>query len=71
MRTISTFFTNPCWEHWLLLRGSLYASTSSVTLCFGGSKFNVRCYIDLYFAIDLDNWRSIIDHILTCVGEHV
>lgn len=43
-------------EHWSTIKRILkYANvTSNVVLCYGGSYFTVRCYVDLDYVNDLD-----------------
>ena len=48
----------------MLLRGSLY----SAALCFGGSDFIVRGYVDLDFAGDLDKRKFTIVYVFTLAG---
>ena len=51
----------------MLLRGSLY----SAALCFGGSDFIVRGYVDSDFAGDLDKRKFTTVYVFTLAGGAV
>ena len=45
--------------------------TSDVALCYGGSKFTVRGYVDSDFAGDLEKRKSTTGYMFTIVGGAV
>ena len=42
--------------------------TSDVALCYGGSKFTVKGYVDSDFAGDIDKRKSITSYVFTLAG---
>ena len=45
--------------------------TSDAGLCYGGSYFTVRSYVDLDFPSDLDKRKSITGYVFTLAGRKV
>ena len=64
---VSRFMANPGREHWNAVKRILryIKGTSDVALCFGGSEFVVRGYVDSDFAGDLDRRKSISGYVFT------
>ena len=64
---------NPCGEHWIIVKRILryIRGTSDVALCYGGSEFTVRGYVDSDFAGDLDKRKSTTSYVFTFVGAAV
>ena len=58
---------NPGREHWKTIKRILryIRGTSEVALCYGGSKFTIRDYVDLDFAEDLDKRKSTHGYVFT------
>ena len=70
---VSRYMANPGGEHWNAVKKILryIRGTSNVALCYGGSDFIVRGYVDLDFAGDLDKRKSTIDYVFTLAGGTV
>ena len=64
---------NPSGEHWNIVKKILryIRGTSNAGLCYGGSDFTVRGYVDSDFAGDLDKRKSTIDYVFTLAGGTV
>jgi hypothetical protein len=64
---------NPGREHWNAVKRILryIKGTSDVALCFGGSEFVVRGYVDSDFAGDLDRRKSTSGYVFTLAGGAV
>ena len=70
---VSQNMANPGEEHWIAVKRVLryIRGTSGVALCYGGSEFTVRGYMDLDFAGDLDNRKSTTSYVFTLVRAAV
>ena len=57
---VSRYMVDPGREHWEVVKRILryIKGTSYVALCYGGSDFTVKGYVDSYFAGDLDKRKS-------------
>ena len=60
---------NPSGEDWIAVKRILryIRGTSYVALCYGGSEFTVRGYVDSNFVEDLDKRKSTTDYVFTLV----
>ncbi|KAH9753878.1 Integrase catalytic domain-containing protein [Citrus sinensis] len=58
---VRRYMANPGGEHWIVVKRILryIRGTSDVALCYGGSEFTVRGYVDSDFAGDLDKRKSL------------
>ena len=65
--TVSQFIANPGREHCNIVKRILgyIKGTTNATLCFGESKFIVKCYINSNFAGDPDKRKSTMDYVFT------
>ncbi|KAH9655417.1 Integrase catalytic domain-containing protein [Citrus sinensis] len=70
---VSRYMANPGGEHWITVKRILryIRGTSDVALCYGGSEFTVRGYVDSDFARDLDKRKSTIGYVFTLAGATV
>ncbi|KAH9659545.1 hypothetical protein KPL70_023885 [Citrus sinensis] len=70
---ISRYMMNPGGEHWITVKRILryIRGTSDVALCYGGSEFTVRGYVDSDFAGDLDKRKSTTSYVFTLAGAAV
>ena len=70
---VSRFMADPGREHWNAVKRILryIKGTSDVALCFGGSEFVVRGYVDSDFAGDLDKRKSTTGYVFTLAGGAV
>ncbi|KAL5852379.1 hypothetical protein ACOSQ3_007497 [Xanthoceras sorbifolium] len=70
---ISRYMANPGREHWNNVKRILryIRGTSDVALCYGGSDFTVRGYVDSDFAGDLDKRKSTTGYVFTIAGGAV
>ena len=70
---VSRFMADPGREHWNVVKRILryVKGTSDVALCFGGSEFVVRGYVDSDFAGDLDKRKSTTGYVFTLAGGAV
>ena len=70
---ISRFMANPVKEHWNTVKRILryIKGTSGAALCFGGSEFIVRGYVDSDFVGDLDKRKSTPGFVFTLAGGAV
>ncbi|KAH9699234.1 Integrase catalytic domain-containing protein [Citrus sinensis] len=59
--------------HWIAVKRILryIRGTSDVALCYGGSEFTVRGYVDSDFAGDLDKRKSTTGYVFTLAGAAV
>ncbi|KAH9734881.1 Integrase catalytic domain-containing protein [Citrus sinensis] len=71
--TVSRYMMNPGGEHWIAVKRILryIRGTSDVALCYGGSEFNVRGFVDSDFAGDLDKRKSTTGYVFTLAGAAV
>ncbi|KAH9745517.1 hypothetical protein KPL70_004101 [Citrus sinensis] len=70
---VNRYMTNPSGEHWIAVKRILryIRGTSNVALCYGGSEFTVRGYVDSDFAGDLDKRKSTTGYVFTLAGAAV
>ncbi|KAH9794327.1 hypothetical protein KPL71_004856 [Citrus sinensis] len=70
---VSRYMANPGGEHWIVVKRILryIRGTSNVALCYRGSEFTVRGYVDSYFAGDLDKKKFITGYMFTLAGGTV
>ena len=73
MGAVSLYMTNPGREQWIAVKRILRCikGTSDVVLCYGGSEFTVRGYVDLDFAGNLDKKKSTTGCVFTLTGAAV
>jgi hypothetical protein len=66
---VSRYMENPSRKYWNTIKRILryVKGVSDVTLCYGGSKFTVRDYVDSDFAGDLEKRKSIAGHVFIIV----
>jgi hypothetical protein len=66
---VSRYMANPGKEHWSTVKRILryVKGTSNATLCYGGSDFVVRGYVDSDYAGDLDKSKSTTGFVFTLV----
>ncbi|KAH9727082.1 Integrase catalytic domain-containing protein [Citrus sinensis] len=70
---VSRYMANPGGEHWIGVKRILryIKGTSDVTLCYEGSEFTVKGYVDSDFAGDLDKRKSTTGYVFTLAGSAV
>ncbi|KAH9725713.1 hypothetical protein KPL70_007982 [Citrus sinensis] len=70
---VSRYMANPGGEHWIAVKRIMryIRGTSDVALCYGGSEFTVRGYVDSNFAGDLDKRKSTTGYVFTLAGAAV
>ncbi|KAH9689341.1 Integrase catalytic domain-containing protein [Citrus sinensis] len=70
---VSRYMANPGGEHWIAVKRILryIRGTSYVALCYGGSEFTVRGYVDSDFAGDLDKRKSTTGYVFTLAGAAI
>ncbi|KAH9781414.1 hypothetical protein KPL71_008457 [Citrus sinensis] len=70
---VSRYMANPGGEHWITVKKIMryIRGTSDVALCYGGSEFTVRGYVDSDFAGDLDKRKSTTGYVFTLAGAAV
>ncbi|KAH9651797.1 Integrase catalytic domain-containing protein [Citrus sinensis] len=70
---VSRYMANPGGEHWIAVKRILryIRGTSDVALCYGGSEFTVRGYVDSDFAGDLDKRKSTTGYVFAFTGAAV
>ncbi|KAH9746316.1 hypothetical protein KPL70_004379 [Citrus sinensis] len=70
---VSRYMVNPGGEHWIAVKRILryIKGTSDVALCYGGSKFTVRGYVDSDFAGDIDKRKSTTGYVFALAGATV
>ncbi|PON33119.1 hypothetical protein PanWU01x14_355340, partial [Parasponia andersonii] len=69
VRAVSRYMANPGGEHWNAVKRILryIKGTSDAALCYGGSEFTVKGYVDSDFVGDLDKRKSITGYVFTLV----
>ena len=69
----SRHMATPGIEHWNAVKRILryIRGTSDAALCYGGSEFTVRGYVDSDFAGDLDKRKSTTGYVFTIAGGAV
>ncbi|KAH9699504.1 hypothetical protein KPL71_024380 [Citrus sinensis] len=67
MGAVSRYMANPGGEHWIVMKRILryIRGTSDVALCYGGSEFTVRGYVDSNFTRDVDKRKSTTGYVFT------
>ena len=70
---VSRYMMNPGREYWIAVKRILryIRGTSNVALCYRGSEFILRGYVDLDFVGDLDKRKSTTGYVFTLVGAAV
>ncbi|KAH9668792.1 Integrase catalytic domain-containing protein [Citrus sinensis] len=70
---VSRYMANPDGEHWIAVKRIMryIRGNSDVALCYGGSEFTVRRYVNLDFAEDLDKRKSTTGYVFTLAGGAV
>lgn len=70
---VSRYMANPGKEHWNTIKRILryIKGTSDAALCYGGSEFTVKGYVDSDFAGDLDKRKSTTGYVFTLAGGAV
>ena len=70
MEAVNQYITNPDGELWKTVKRILryIRGTSNIALCYGGSEFIVRGYVDSDFGRDLDKRKSITGYVFTLAG---
>ncbi|KAH9751081.1 hypothetical protein KPL71_014143 [Citrus sinensis] len=70
---VSRYMANPGGEHSIAAKRipRYIKETSDVALCYGGSEFTVRGYVDSDFAGDLDKRKSTTSYVFTLAGGAV
>ena len=60
---------NPRNEHWNAIKRILryIKGTSKAVLCYGGSEFTIKAYVDSNFVGDLDKRKSTTGYVFTLV----
>ena len=73
VRAVSRYMANPGGEHWIIVKRILryIRGTSNVVLCYGGSEFTVKGYVDSDFAGDFDKRKSTTGYVFTLAGAAV
>ncbi|KAH9659090.1 Integrase catalytic domain-containing protein [Citrus sinensis] len=73
VRAVSRYMANPGEEHWIAVKRILryIRGTSDVALCYGGSEFTVRSYVDSYFVRDLDKRKSTTVYVFALAGAAI
>ncbi|KAH9701426.1 hypothetical protein KPL71_024990 [Citrus sinensis] len=73
MQDFSRYMANPGGEHWIAVKRILryIRGTSDVALCYEGSEFTVRGYVDSDFAGDLDKRKFTTGYVFTLAGAAV
>ncbi|XP_072090400.1 secreted RxLR effector protein 161-like [Arachis hypogaea] len=70
---VSQFMVDPNKEHWIDIKRFMryIKGSSTIALCFGGSKSIVNRYVDSDFAGDIDKRKSTIRYVFILVGGAV
>jgi len=70
---VNRFMANPSREHWNSVKRILryIKGTSSKTLCFGGSEFFTKGYVDSNFIDALDKRKSTTGYVFTLASSVV
>ncbi|KAH9783217.1 hypothetical protein KPL71_009226 [Citrus sinensis] len=73
VRAVSRYMANPGGEHWIDVKRILryIKRTSDVALCYRGSEFTIRGYVDSDFVGDLDKRKSTTGYVFTLAGTAV
>ena len=73
VRVVSQYMANLNREHWHAVKRNLkyIKGPSDVTLCYGGSNFIVRGYVDSNYAGDLDKRKFTTGYMFTLAGSIV
>ncbi|KAH9764149.1 hypothetical protein KPL70_001425 [Citrus sinensis] len=73
VEAVSRYMANPGGEHWIAMKRILryIKGTSDVALCYRGSEFTIRDYVDSYYAGNLDKRKSTTSYVFTLVGAAV
>ena len=71
VRAVSRYMVNPGKEHWNVMKRILryIKGISNVALCYGGSDFLGRGYVDSDYAGDLDKSKSTTGYVFALAGE--
>jgi ATP-binding cassette subfamily B (MDR/TAP) protein 1 len=69
----SRYMTNPGIEHWNTIKRILryIKGTSNVALCYGGSEFTVKSYVNSDFTSDLEKRKSTTSYVFIIAGGAV
>ena len=67
---VNQFMANLGGEHWNAVKRVL-RGTSDAALCYGGSDFTIRGYVDSDYAGDLDKSKSTSGYVFTLAGRAV
>lgn len=69
----SRYMSNPGREHWNTIKRILryIKGTSDAALCYGGSEFTIRGYVDSDFAGDLEKRKSTTGYVFIIAGGAV
>ena len=70
---VSRYMADPSREHWEVVKRILryIKGTLDVALCYGGSDFTVKGYVDSDFASDLNKRKSTSGYVFTLAGKAV
>jgi len=70
VRVVSRYMANRGREHWNTIKRILryIKGTSDVALCYGGSEFTVRGYVDSDFAGDVEKRKSTTGYVFIIAG---
>ena len=73
VEAVSRYMVNLGREHWVVVKRlqRYIRETSDVALCYGGSEFTVKGYVNSDFVGDLNKRKSTIGYIFTLVGVAV
>ena len=73
VRVVSRYMANPGGEYWKIVKRIMryIRGSSDVAVCYRGSEFIIRGYVDLDFARDLDKTKSTTSYVFTLVGGDV
>ncbi|KAL0561697.1 hypothetical protein IC582_002137 [Cucumis melo] len=73
MGVVSRYMANPGREHWNIVKRILRYIKGSidVALCYGGTDFTIRGYVDFDYAGDLDKSKSTIGYVFTLASGAV
>ena len=70
---VSRYTTNPSGKHWKTVKRILkyMKGTSDVALCYEGSEFTVKGYVDSDFTEDLDKRKPTTGYMFTLAEEDI
>ena len=70
---VTRFMKNLEREHWNIVKRILryIKGVSNVALCFGGSEFIIKSYVDLDFAGNLNKRKCTMGYVFTLIGGAV